>query len=91
MGRQGAHDRAAGQKWGTDHDRYLDSSAACRAGPGLIAVGAERAEKRRREIEQVGKSILARFFDVVLDEGVGVERAIEAEWRPFPPQFLSSL
>ena len=38
----------------------------------------ERAEKKQREIEQVGRSILARFFDVVLGGSVGIERAIEA-------------
>jgi GMP synthase (glutamine-hydrolysing) len=38
----------------------------------------ERAQQRRYEIEQAGRSILARFFDVVLGEGVGIARRIEA-------------
>lgn len=44
----------------------------------LPPISTERAEQRRRVIEQVGRSILARFFDVSLGSGVGIERRLES-------------
>jgi GMP synthase-like glutamine amidotransferase len=38
----------------------------------------ERAEQRRYAVEQVGRSILARFLDVALGRGLGIERKREA-------------
>jgi|SRR5579872_1682625 len=39
--------------------------------PGLI----EQAEQRRSVVHRVGRSILARFFDVALGSGLGIERS----------------
>jgi GMP synthase (glutamine-hydrolysing) len=44
----------------------------------LPPISSERAEHRRYLIEQVGRSILARFFDVSRCSGVGIERRLEA-------------
>jgi len=70
--RFGTH--AYGLQFHVEPDSDIWSAWHKHLSPGLI----EQAEQRRSVVHRVGRSILARFFDVALGSGLGIERRSKA-------------